>query len=92
MALPDFNKPPSGGLVSPNSLTPERLKASEAIARTKEIAEEQFKRLKQISKKVFVVFEEEKVTVGELPLIVKIITGEVNKKFDQGEISKVLKL
>ena len=63
-----------------------------ARLRTQKIAQEEEKRFEEIVKRIIKILKEEKVTVHELPLIVSLITGKLNNKFDGADVEKILGL
>jgi len=64
----------------------------QAQNRAKKIAAEQEKRYEEVTEKILEVVIQEAVTVKELPLIVSILTGRINAKFDEAKIDKILNL
>jgi len=64
----------------------------QAQNRAKKIAAEQEKRYEEVAEKILEVVIQEAVTVKELPLIVSILTGRINAKFDEAKIDKILNL
>jgi len=81
---------PLGGIIKPKSI--EEIRETEAIEKQKKIAEEQEKRFNVIADKIIKILAEEKVISKELPSIVTILTNRVNKKMNESEIDKILKL
>lgn len=60
--------------------------------RTQEIAKEEAKRFSKISERIIKILVEENITTKELPRVISAITELINKKIDNIEIEKVLKL
>lgn len=68
------------------------LKLDPAKLRAEQIARENKERFEEIAQRLLDVLGEEKVTVIELPVIVSMLTGKVNKSIDGAEIEQILKL
>ena len=63
-----------------------------AKLRAEEIAREHKERFERIAKRLLDVVIEEKVMVIELPVVVALMTGKINNKWDGATVEEVLKL
>ncbi len=63
-----------------------------AQIRADQVSREAQSRFKKIAQKLLDVVSKEGVTVKELPEIVSIMTGEINKKFDEAGVGQILNL
>lgn len=60
--------------------------------RQEAVAKENAERFEKIAKRLLDILVEEKATVVELPVIISLISGKVNKSVNDASINQILKL
>ena len=78
--------------IPPELLDLQKLKEMERVKQMRKLEEEEMKRFSKIADKIIEILIEEAVLVSELPRVIQILTGKVNKKIEGARVDTILKL